>query len=88
MFIMSMLSFKDRQATANDVLLIIYREIIIEPPVFYFMFIQPSQNSNMFFTLPFFLNLYQLVTFVLRPLNNLNEMIILPLNKLKDHFIL
>ena len=52
------------------------------------MFIEPSQNSNVFPAPPFFLNWYQLATFALTSLNNLNEMIILPLNNLKDHFIL
>ena len=40
----------------------------------------------MFFTPPFFLNLYQLITFTLTPLNNLTKISILPLNKLKDYF--
>ena len=66
---------------------IISREIIITPPLFCLIFIQPPQNSNMFSVPPFFLNLYQLATFTLTSLNNLNEMIILPLNKLKYHFI-
>ena len=64
------------------------REIITAPHFFYFMFIQPSQNSNIFFVPPFFFKFYQLVTFALTPLNNLNKMTISPLNKLKDHFIL
>ena len=42
----------------------------------------------MYFVLHFFLYLYQLTTFALILLNNFNKMIILPLNKLKDYFIL
>ena len=59
---------------------------ITAPPMFCLMFIQPPQNFNMLFALSFFLNLYQLATFVLTPLNNLNEITILPLNKIKRAF--
>ena len=67
---------------------IIVREIIIAPPIFCFMFIQPLQNFNMYFAQHFFLHLYQLTTFALTLLNNFNKMTILPPNKLKDYFIL